>query len=77
VIFLGFLFGYLVAMIFYKWIMFEPADSQCAPALLIRTLPFLPELYKDAHTLESYFVLSNLHLQITFAVICPVWPFFI
>ena len=36
IIFLGCLFGYLVALVFYKWITFEPADSKCAPALLIR-----------------------------------------
>ena len=36
IIFLGCLFGYLVALVFYKWVTFEPADSKCAPALLIR-----------------------------------------
>ncbi|CAG5122024.1 unnamed protein product [Candidula unifasciata] len=34
-LFLGCLFGYLVAMIFYKWIMFDASRASCAPALLI------------------------------------------
>ncbi|GFO38895.1 V-type proton ATPase subunit a [Plakobranchus ocellatus] len=34
-LFLGCLFGYLVALIFYKWLTFESADAACAPTLLI------------------------------------------
>ncbi|XP_076435135.1 V-type proton ATPase 116 kDa subunit a 1-like isoform X2 [Babylonia areolata] len=47
VIFLGCLFGYLVALIFYKWIVFEPEDSKCAPALLIQYINMFMMTYTD------------------------------
>ena len=36
VIFMLAIFGYLIIMIFYKWILWNPSDTSCAPSLLIR-----------------------------------------
>ncbi|KAL8561658.1 hypothetical protein ACOMHN_001390 [Nucella lapillus] len=47
VIFLACLFGYLVGLVFYKWVHFETVDSKCAPALLIQYINMFMMTYTD------------------------------
>lgn len=37
-LFLLAMFGYLVALIFVKWVYFSPSESACAPSLLLGEL---------------------------------------
>ncbi|BFZ17701.1 hypothetical protein BsWGS_20740 [Bradybaena similaris] len=46
-LFLGCLFGYLVVIVFYKWIMFDAASSKCAPALLIHYINMFMLKYQN------------------------------
>uniref|UniRef100_A0A0B7BHL0 V-type proton ATPase subunit a n=1 Tax=Arion vulgaris TaxID=1028688 RepID=A0A0B7BHL0_9EUPU len=46
-LFLGCLFGYLVSMIFYKWIKFDATLSSCAPALLIHYINMFMFKYEE------------------------------
>ena len=33
------IFGYLIIMIWYKWIAYDAGNASCAPSLLIRKSP--------------------------------------
>ncbi|KAK7003907.1 V-type proton ATPase 116 kDa subunit a isoform 1-like isoform X2 [Biomphalaria glabrata] len=49
-LFLGCLFGYLVATVIYKWLMFDGTKSHCAPALLIHYINMFMFKYTNPDT---------------------------
>jgi V-type H+-transporting ATPase subunit a len=86
-LFLGCLFGYLVAIIFYKWIMFDASKSSCAPALLIHYINMFMFKYEakvedcnpnnvfydgQAPTQYTMFFLAILSVPVLL-IVKPVW----
>lgn len=67
-IFLFCIFGYLVILIFYKWLAYDASEASCAPSLLIgdlfRTIyeAFLKALINSYNTLYSCYLHSAWHV---------------
>lgn len=75
-LFLLAIFGYLVFMIFYKWVHFTYAESSCAPSLLISLINMFLFKYVD----EPCYLAPMYHGQetvqtvlVVFAFICIPW----
>lgn len=68
IIFMLFLFGYLVVLIFYKWIVYSAINSRIAPSILIHFIDMFlftsskdnPDLYKGQVTVQMVLVILAL-----------------
>lgn len=80
-VFLSSIFLYLVILMFYKWLLYTPADAACAPSLLITFINML--MFKKSELLENCdpFLYPNQELVqmvlIFLALTCVPWMLFI